>query len=54
LIWLARLRLASYAAMITYGNLAIAFGMVVLIAAVSSYVAVRRVLRIEPFDIFRG
>ena len=54
LIWLARLRLASYAAMITYTNLAIAFGMVVLIAAVSSYVAVRRVLRIEPFDIFRG
>jgi putative ABC transport system permease protein len=54
LIWLARLRLASYAAMITYTNLAIAFGMVVLIAAVSSYVAVRRVLSIEPFDIFRG
>jgi len=54
LIWLARMRLASYAAMITYSNLAIAFGMVVLIAAVSSYVAIRRVLRIEPFDIFRG
>ena len=54
LIWLARLRLASYAAMITYSNLAIAFGMVVLIATVSSYVAIRRVLRIEPFDIFRG
>ena len=54
LIWLAKLRLPSYAAMITYTNLAIAFGMVVLIAAVSSYVAVRRVLRIEPFDIFRG
>ena len=54
LIWLARLRLPSYAAMITYSNLAIAFGMVVVIAAVSSYVAVRRVLRIEPFDIFRG
>ena len=54
LIWLARLRLPSYAAMITYGNLAIALGMVIVIAAVSSYVAVRRVLRIEPFDIFRG
>ena len=54
LIWLAKLRLASYAAMMTFGDLAVAFGMVVLIAAVSSYVAVRRVLRIEPFDIFRG
>jgi len=54
LIWLARLRLPSYAAMITYSNLALALGMVVVIAAVSSYVAVRRVLRIEPFDIFRG
>jgi putative ABC transport system permease protein len=54
LIWLARLRLASYAAMMTYGDLAIGFGMVVSIAAVSSYVAVRRVLKIEPFDIFRG
>jgi putative ABC transport system permease protein len=54
LIWLARLRIPSYAAMITYSNLAIAFGMVVMIAAVSSYVAVRRVLSIEAFDIFRG
>jgi len=54
LIWLAKLRLASYAAMITYGNLAIAVGMVVIIAAFSSYIAIRRVLRIEPFDIFRG
>ena len=54
LIWLARLRLPIYAAMITFSNLAIAFGLVVIIAAVSSYVGVRRVLRIEPFDIFRG
>jgi len=54
LVWLAKKRLPSYAAMITYSNLAIALGMVVVIAAVSSYVGVRRVLRIEPFDIFRG
>ena len=40
--------------MITFSNLALSFGMVVVIAAVSSYVAIRRVLRIEPFDIFRG
>jgi putative ABC transport system permease protein len=40
--------------MITFGNLALAFAMVVVIAASSSYLGVRRVLRIEPFDIFRG
>jgi putative ABC transport system permease protein len=51
---LAKARLPSYAAMITFGNLAVSFGMVVVIAAVSSYVAIRRVLKIEPFDIFRG
>ncbi|AIO69100.1 ABC transporter permease [Burkholderia oklahomensis] len=54
LISIARLRLPSYAALITYGNLALAFGMVVVIAGLSSYLGVRRVLRIEPFDIFRG
>lgn len=54
LIWLAKLRLPIYAAMITFSNLAIAFGLVVVIAGVSSYVGVRRVLKIEPFDIFRG
>jgi putative ABC transport system permease protein len=54
LVWLAKLRLPSYAAMVTFSNLAVAFGMVVVIAAVSSYVAIRRVLKIEPFDIFRG
>jgi putative ABC transport system permease protein len=54
LIWLARVRLPDYAAMITFLNLGTAFVMVVVIAAISSYVGVRRVLRIEPFDIFRG
>ncbi|HTT23342.1 MAG TPA: ABC transporter permease [Candidatus Sulfotelmatobacter sp.] len=54
LIWLARLRLPSYAAMLTYTNLAVGFFMVAVIAGVSSYVGVRRVLQIEPFDIFRG
>jgi putative ABC transport system permease protein len=53
-ISLARLRIPDYAAMITYGNLLLAFAMVVVIAALSSYLGVRRVLRIEPFDIFRG
>jgi putative ABC transport system permease protein len=53
-IWLAKLRLPDYAAMITWWNLGLAFGMVLVIAAMSSYVGVRRVLRVEPFDIFRG
>jgi len=53
-IYLAKLRLPDYAAMITYWNLGLAFVMVVIIAAVSSYFGVRKVLRIEPFDIFRG
>ena len=54
LIALAKLRLPSYAAMITFDNLAIALLMVIVIAAISSYIGVRKVLRIEPFDIFRG
>ncbi|MDD5657573.1 MAG: ABC transporter permease [Elusimicrobia bacterium] len=54
LILLAKLRLPSYVSVITYFNLALAFVMVLVIAAVSSYVGVRRVLRIEPFDIFRS
>jgi len=54
LIFLAKMRLPGYAAAITAGNLLLAFGMVLVIAAISSYAGVRRVLRIEPFDIFRG
>jgi putative ABC transport system permease protein len=54
MIWLARLYLPDYAAITTYLNLILAFVMVVIIAAFSSYFGVRRVLKIEPFDIFRG
>lgn len=54
LISLAKLRLPDYAALITLPNLGLAFIMVVIIAGVSSYIGVRKVLRIEPFDIFRG
>lgn len=53
-IGVAKLRLADYAAMITYTNLVAALFMVIIIDGVSSYVGIRRVLRIEPFDIFRG
>ena len=54
MISITRARLPNYAAMITYGNLGLAFAMVIVIAAISSYFGVRRVLKIEPFDIFRG
>ena len=40
--------------MIPFGNMGLAFGMVLLIAGMSSYMGIRRVLKIEPFDIFRG
>lgn len=53
-IYLAKLRMPDYAAMIAWWNLYVALVMVVIIAAVSSYVGVRKVLRVEPFDIFRG
>ncbi len=51
---LAKMRLPDYASRITYGNLGLALVMVLIIAAMSSYIGVRKVLRIEPFDIFRG
>ena len=54
MISIARSRLPNYAAMITFWNLGLALGMVILIAGISSYVGVRKVLKIEPFDIFRG
>jgi len=53
-IAVAKLRLPSYAATVTWGNLLTAFVMVVIIAAVSSFIGVRKVIKIEPFEIFRG
>jgi len=54
LIALAKLRLPDYASVITYGNLVLAFVLVLVIAAVSTYAGIRRVLQLEPFEIFRG
>jgi putative ABC transport system permease protein len=51
---LAKMRLPDYASRITYPSLLLALVMVTIIAAFSSYIGVRKVLRIEPFDIFRG
>jgi ABC-type antimicrobial peptide transport system permease subunit len=46
--------LSSYAAISTFWNLALALGMVLVIAIISGYIGVRKVLRIKPFGIFRG
>jgi putative ABC transport system permease protein len=54
LITLAKLRLPGYAAIVTFTNIGIAFVMVLIIAGISSYVGIRKVLKIEPFEIFRG
>jgi putative ABC transport system permease protein len=54
MISIARTALPNYAAMTTFWNLGLSFGMVVVIAGLSSYVGIRKVLKIEPFDIFRG
>jgi len=54
LMALAKWRLPDYAAIMTFPSLGIALGMVIIIVAISSYIGVRRVLRIEPFDIFRS
>jgi len=54
LIAIAKLRLPDYAATIRYSNLGFALVMVLIIIAASSYIGIRKVIRIEPFDIFRG
>ena len=53
-IALAKLRMPEYASIITAGNLLLAFGMVIVIAFASGYFAVRKVLKIDPYDVFRG
>jgi putative ABC transport system permease protein len=54
LIALAKLRMPDYASIITTTNLLLALGMVLFISLCSGYIAVRKVLRIDPYDIFRG
>jgi len=51
---LARTAMPNYAALITNGNLVLAFVMMLVIAATSSFIAARKVLSIDPFEIFRG
>jgi putative ABC transport system permease protein len=54
LIGIAKRRLPDYAAQITYYNLGVAFLMVLVIISISSYIGIRKVIKVEPFDIFRG
>lgn len=53
-IALAKLRLPNYAALVTFQNLFMTFVMVLIIVAFSSYLGIRKVTSIDPFNIFRG
>lgn len=53
-ITLAKLRIPEYSANITFTTLTFALVMVLIIAGISSYIGIRKVLKIEPFDIFRS
>ncbi len=50
----AKLRLANYAALVTLENMFFTLLMVLVIVAFSSYLGIRKVITIDPFDIFRG
>ncbi len=54
MIGLAKMRLPNYASVVTSPIWALHFIMVLIIAIFSSYIGVRKVLKIEPFDVFRG
>lgn len=54
LIALAKFRLPEYASLVTYQNLVISFFMVLFIIVFSSYLGIRKVIHIDPFNIFRG
>ncbi|SFM23736.1 ABC transporter permease [Nitrosomonas communis] len=54
IITIAKLKVPEYSANITFSTLSFAFVMVLIIAGISSYIGIRKVLKIEPFDIFRS
>ena len=54
LIALGKRFVPNYTADIGFWNLGIAFVLVIVIAASSSLLAVRKVMKVQPFDIFRG
>ncbi|MDA8363023.1 MAG: ABC transporter permease [Gammaproteobacteria bacterium] len=54
LIAFGKLRIPNYAAVITYQNLFMALVMVLVISVFSAYLGIRKVIRIDPFSVFRG
>ncbi len=54
LVAFGKLRIPNYAAVITYQNLFMALVMVLIISVISAYIGIRKVIRIDPFDVFRG
>ena len=44
----------NYASMITYQNLVLSFFLVLVIIIFSSYIGIKKVTKIDPFEIFRG
>ena len=54
MIGFAKLRIHNYAALVTFENMFMTLMMVLIIVAFSSYLGIRKVLTIDPFDIFRG
>jgi putative ABC transport system permease protein len=53
-ILIARANMPDYAAKVIFFNLGLSFLLVLIIAAFSSFIGIRKVLKIQPFDIFRG
>ncbi len=54
MIGLGHLRIPNFAAMLGYGNMLGALAMVIIIVAFASFLGVRKVLRVEAFEVFRG
>ncbi len=54
LIAVAKQFVPNYTADIGFWNLFLAFILVLLIAGLSSLIAVKKVIRVQPFEIFRG
>lgn len=54
MIALGHLKIPNYAAMLGYGNMLAALVMVVFITAFASFLGVRKVLKVEAFEVFRG
>ena len=54
LIAFGKFRIPNYAAVITYQNLFMALVMVLVISVFSAYLGIRKVIRIDPFSVFRG